>query len=253
MEAFQLSLGRSAEVVDMATVEFRQPVAERGRELFEGIGTNRACSACHIDAGALDPEGINSNFDTGIRNLSLFGFPDNGFGDGTFNTPSLIEAARTPPLFHNNAAATIEEAAAFYTSPTFASSPAGQFGGAFVLTPDQVNEIAAMLRTVSIIDVADNSVDRLRVARQPERRQFLLQVVISEINASINVLTAGPVPLGPTAVERFIAARDLLSPLFGREAQPGDTEILADAGELLATIRGLLLVDGQAQVAAGQR
>jgi mono/diheme cytochrome c family protein len=244
MEAFQLSLGRRVETVDLTTAEFRQPIVERGRELFEGIGTNRACSACHSNAGALNGDGINANFDTGVRQLSLFGFPDNGLGDGTFNTASLIEAARTPPLFHNNSAPTIEEAVAFYTSPTFAASPVGTpFGGAFALSPDQVNEIAAMLRTLSAIDVADNSVGRLRLARRPDRRQFLLQVVIAEINSAIRVLTSGPVLLGPTAVEQFTQARDLVAPLFGREPQNGDTGILTIAGELLGSIRGLLLID----------
>ena len=42
------------------------------------------------------------------------------------NVPPLIEAADTPPLFHNNAAATIEDAVRFYTTDTFANSPDGQ-------------------------------------------------------------------------------------------------------------------------------
>ena len=43
----------------------------------------------------------------------------------TTNTPPLIEAADTPPFFHNNSAATLEDAVAFYTSDTFHNSIAG--------------------------------------------------------------------------------------------------------------------------------
>ncbi len=54
---------------------------------------------------------------------------DDGFGipgDGTFNTPPLVEAADTGPFFHNNARATIEQAVAFYNSDAFNNSPSGQ-------------------------------------------------------------------------------------------------------------------------------
>jgi hypothetical protein len=40
-----------------------------------------------------------------------------------FNVAPVIEAADTPPLFHNNSAATIEEAVQHYTSPFFGNSP----------------------------------------------------------------------------------------------------------------------------------
>jgi hypothetical protein len=50
------------------------------------------------------------------------GFP----GDGTFNTPPLVEAADTGPLFHNNSVETVEGAVAFYNGAAFNNSPAGR-------------------------------------------------------------------------------------------------------------------------------
>ena len=75
-------------------------------------------------------------------------------GDLTTNTPPLIEAADTPPFFHNNSAATIEDAVAFYTSDTFHASPAAAppGSGAFVLSEDQINQIAAFLRALNALE-----------------------------------------------------------------------------------------------------
>jgi cytochrome c peroxidase len=42
--------------------------------------------------------------------------PRGGFGNGTFNTPTLIEAADSGPFFHDNAIETIEEAVGFYNA-----------------------------------------------------------------------------------------------------------------------------------------
>src|SRR6186997_2967429 len=91
--------------------------------------------------------GTNNNFRTGVegvRNPALDAFPNDGgflgfagqsppgaIGDGTMNTPSLIEAADTGPFFHTDtqiinapaentsSAQTIEQAVAFYNSQAF--------------------------------------------------------------------------------------------------------------------------------------
>jgi hypothetical protein len=117
---------------------FSQPDAGAGKCLF-----------CHFNAGAGDfveaifltrntnpATGValaNLNFDTGVEDLThpakaVVGAgrlpADGGFGRAplkvngrflgygirTFNTPPLVEAADTVPLFHNNAVKTIEEA-----------------------------------------------------------------------------------------------------------------------------------------------
>ena len=56
-------------------------------------------------------------------------------GTGFFNTPSIIEAASTIPLFHNNSAQTIEEAVLFYTTTAFNASISGA-GRGFLLSAD---------------------------------------------------------------------------------------------------------------------
>ena len=70
-------------------------------------------------------------------------------GAGQFSTPPLVEAADTAPFFHNNSAATIEEAIAHYRSPFFNASPARQTFGAFDLTDDQVAKLGAFLRELN--------------------------------------------------------------------------------------------------------
>ncbi len=100
LEAYMLTLGRQREI-DLAAMTFAEEVVEKGKELFNGGGTaNRACSACHQNAGANNDKGVNANFDTGTRLLKLkrmppdAGFGQNhedgidGYGNGTINTPS---------------------------------------------------------------------------------------------------------------------------------------------------------------------
>jgi mono/diheme cytochrome c family protein len=87
LEAFQRSLGRQEEV-DLAALTFLDDAAQRGKDLFEGVGVNRACTACHANAGANvvddeDPdEGFNDNFDTGTRLLGT-GPAEGGFRPGS--------------------------------------------------------------------------------------------------------------------------------------------------------------------------
>ncbi len=127
VEAFMLSLGRQDEF-DLEAMSFADADADAGRRLFLGEdGANRACSFCHDNAGANQEDtGLNENFDTGTHGLDPSLPPDDGFGnpgDGTFNTVSLVEAADTPPFFHNNSAATLEDAVGFYTTDIFGNSP----------------------------------------------------------------------------------------------------------------------------------
>ncbi|MGB3365668.1 MAG: hypothetical protein WBB48_12910, partial [Thermodesulfobacteriota bacterium] len=156
MEAFQLSLGREADI-DLTALELIDSDAIVGQNLFlmgneETTGATGTCQRCHSNAGAnRDPvtgSTGNRNFNTGAEDLDggvpakLFdptiprdgGFgrtvanpegcvgapsPECGFGDGEFNTTTLIEAADTPPFFHNNSLNTIEEAVNFYNGDHF--------------------------------------------------------------------------------------------------------------------------------------
>ncbi|HEX2610702.1 MAG TPA: hypothetical protein VHK68_06800, partial [Gemmatimonadales bacterium] len=140
--------------------------AEAGRVIFLNQGK---CNGCHGNAGALATFAPgNRNFNTGTERLanparSVESFPFDGgfglnfngggvpdsFGDGTFNTPPLIEAADTAPFFHNNTAATIEDAVAFYSSSTFNSSPAAGPIGGISLTAQENSDVADFLRVIN--------------------------------------------------------------------------------------------------------
>ena len=206
MEAFQLSLGRSSDP-DLLNLGFSELAAENGRVLF--LNNESRCNICHRDAGAnASFADGNFNFNTGVENLGFQGLgkglkPDDGgfgqepnlegsFGDGTFNTPPLVEAADTPPFFHNNVVATLEEAVEFYTGPEFTDSPAGVGFPAIVLTDSEVLEIAAFLRALNAVENIRASTVGLESARSlnslPEVAS-MLELVDAEIEDARQVLS----------------------------------------------------------------
>jgi hypothetical protein len=239
-------------------------VVEQGRALFdEGApaldGSIRRCSGCHTNAGTDDGQR-----DTGVAKLPnapacLLGvgkgiLGDGGLGllpvntmtrrqlcnkgaksaivfrgDGTFNVPPVIEAADTPPFFHNNAVATLEGAVAFYTSDTFNDSAAGN-GRAFVLDQDEVNAIGAFLRALNALENIRSSntydaraIDPAELAPAKE----LVEIAIAETTDAIQVLTQGPLSLYPDAVALLREARK-----FERQAvqqDPPSTDLLQGA------------------------
>jgi cytochrome c peroxidase len=70
---------------------------------------------CHTNAGALS---INGGTATSTRMSRDGGFGrtdnhDGTFGNRTFNTASVVEAADTAPFFHNNVVSTLEETVGF--------------------------------------------------------------------------------------------------------------------------------------------
>ena len=206
MEAFQLSLGRQDDI-DLAQVRVNDPTAARGQELFMAFDSEGGtvptgkCNSCHNNAGArLSIDDFNRNFNTGIEVLEhparlVEDFPfDGGFGtepnflfdtdgdgvpdavevlgNGTFNTPPLIEALDTAPLFHNHVAATIEEAVAFYNTDEFNESQIGRVlagvdsGGVAVrLTAEESDALARFLRVLGTAENVRAAGDFLAGAR----------------------------------------------------------------------------------------
>lgn len=145
------------------------------------LGETANCNGCHQNAGGRSSTtNANPTRNTGVERMSIHparlikpDLPyDGGFGqtasvcgpkgdqpcygDGRFNTPSLIEAADTAPFFHNNAVSTLEEAIAAYNSEAFNTSP-GAFTSSVAdrrgkLDATQVVAVASFLRAINVLE-----------------------------------------------------------------------------------------------------
>jgi len=221
LEAFNLSLGRQEEITLPLTLA--DAAAMRGQTLFLDNNVAR-CNVCHFNAGANSNPAIfgegagNRNFNTGVEDLTdtpghVVADPipprDDGFGipgDGTFNTPPLIEAADTGPFFHNNARVTLEDAVAFYNSDAFNNSPSGQ-AGRIALTEEQVRDIAAFLRVLNALENIRESEAQLRAAMslRGERAARNVRQMREETQDAIDVLAGAN--LHANAIADLRAAR----------------------------------------------
>jgi cytochrome c peroxidase len=230
MEAFQLSLGRTADF-NLALMTFNDAAVQTGKNLFiNGTGNPNAggrCTACHNNAGALTATGPNGNFNTNVEAVahparSIENFPKDGgfgrtangdgtFGNRTFNTASVVEAADTPPFFHNNVVATLEGVMDFYTGPEFNNPIPAQFRFAFNQT--QRNQIADFMRAINTlqnIDVARRELKEILDNRNDAEgeQQTRLQTAFEDTQDGIDVLNEGGI--FPAAVTRLTEARNLI-------------------------------------------
>jgi hypothetical protein len=239
MEAFQLSLGRQAELA--LPLSLKDARAARGQEIFRTPANQGGggCDSCHANAGANDGNGNNRNRNTGVeaqpdrpaelilRQLGLDLTPDvatsilprdggfgrtpgdlaTGFGDGRFNTASLVEAADTPPFFHDNSIETLEGAVAFYNTRSFNDAPDGR---GIALEATQVEAVAAFLRVVNALDNIREADESGRAARSvsgrhPRAAQQLLGQAIKEAQDAMVVLAhRGLHPSAVKALERAV-------------------------------------------------
>lgn len=232
LDAFQRSLGRQQDVT--LPLPLKGLIPKRGQEIFLDNALGK-CNLCHVNAGATANFGGgnigNANFNTGVEALpdqpaDLTGEanpPDDGFGipgDGTFNTPPLVESADTGPFFHNNSIETIEGAVAFYNGAAFNNSPSGQLlaapdpnGVGIRLDATQVVAVGAFLRVMNALENIRVSIDLLEksLGRRPtagEDRDELLQRAVSETKDSIRVLQGGG--LHPEAVAHLKKTKRLI-------------------------------------------
>ena len=256
LEAFMLSLGRQEDLT--LPLPLKGTVAVRGQEIFLD-NTLGKCNACHFNAGANgDPaifgEGVgNLNFNTGVEDLpdqpaDLTGEknpPDDGFGipgDGTFNTPPVVEAADTGPFFHNNSVATIEGAVAFYNGDTFNNSPAGQLlqnatGSGINLDATQTVEVAAFLRVINALENIRAARAILEAAIASDRREDYerIRFAVEEIDDGIMVLTGAN--LHPVAAVELKKARGLAE----RAAERRSKKLTQEAVASLDIARGEMI------------
>ena len=242
LEAFQRSLGRERDLE--LPLPLRGTVAIRGQAIFLDDRLGK-CNICHRNAGANATLGGrdagNANFNTGVENLpdqparltAELVPADDGFGtpgNGTFNTPPLVEAADTGPFFHNNAIQTIEGAVAFYNGQAFNNSPSGRFlastdpnGVGIRLDATQIVAVAAFLRVINTLENIRASIQLLGQAEafgffQRANAQALLRSAAKEAGDGVAVLGGGG--LHPEAVgdleESVRLIQDAERSLFGR-------------------------------------
>lgn len=234
IEAFMLSLGRQEDL--SLPLPLKGIVASRGQEIFMDNALGK-CNACHFNAGANgDPtifgaDAGNLNFDTGVEELpdqpadltDELNPPDDGFGtpgNGTFNTPPLVEAADTGPFFHNNSIETIEGAVGFYDGESFNESPAGQLiagatGGGIELDGTQIVAIAAFLRVINTLENIRQTIELLEESKgvNRERSGVLVGRALAETEDAIEVLAGAG--LHPEAVQFLEQARALIEGAMG--------------------------------------
>ncbi len=253
---FQLALGRRNEL-NLANVRLTDSFAELGRQEFLDPQIGR-CNECHGNAGAnARATGRNGNF---FGNFERFaaelpsrpvlngvivrdgGFggqglttPNvalsedsptlDGFGDGSFNTASLTEAADTAPFFHHNnlgsegPSINFPGAIAFYSSDAFNSSPAGQkliaqFGTPITLPNNSVVDIAAFLRVLNTFFNLDLATQRLQASKRlnsdywdyrSDLQRGLLSLGRKEVADALRVLSSNDGPPLHTAEQATLS------------------------------------------------
>jgi hypothetical protein len=214
LEAFQLFSGRQ-KLPEMDGLVFRDAAAQEGK-LLAAVGGGANCGLCHSDVQPFAAN-ITGTFNTGVHARTPSLPPDDGFGQvpdsplqptpteqpgaGDFSTPPLVEAADTAPFFHNNSAATIEDAIAHYRSPFFNASPARQTFGAFDLTDDQIVKLGAFLRELNAAENVRQVKKRVVFARNHRGagNTRLLELARFDVADAIRVLQEKS--LNPAAVQ----------------------------------------------------
>lgn len=245
IRAFSGGIGRTNEL-NLNAVTLTDPGANTGRTTF--VSAAARCNGCHNNAGANASfgGGGNRNFDTGVERARIAdldgqgipldggfggaglaapnfdsdgnGTPDS-FGNGTFSTPPLIEAADTGPFFHTNAFLTIEDAVAFYTTPAFNQSPAGRPPATpIALTTTEIADIGRFLRVLNGAFNAQIAMKRIGAAiaisdavgnQSVAVQNDLLKLAREEVLDAIAVLAPFPL-LNPASRFQLTEARGLL-------------------------------------------
>ena len=237
LEAFQLSLGRQNEI-NLDKLDFADERVAKGESLFLTVG----CNSCHNQAGANHvqrPE-ENLNFDTGVEDephparnqFPNEPFPPDGgfgtepapppppwegiapprFGNDTFNTTVLVEAADTGPFFHNNLDATLEDAITFYTSDFF-PNPAD-------LDQEGIENVGGFLRVLNARENGRQAIALLEDAKywvnyDPERADSLLNLALFENEDGMEVLARALFKLHEDAQDHFgLAEKDIAAALL---------------------------------------
>ena len=155
VEAFQRSVFAPPDMNFELNTFLTTDQQRRGRDLFFG---RAKCFFCHNSPVLAGP----GAFNTGVVNAPINQTPPpecpscgplglrEANGTREFNVPPLVGIAHTAPFFHDNSAATLRDAVAFYDSPAFQSSPASRLVGRIEITPAQIDDITAFLSALTM-------------------------------------------------------------------------------------------------------
>ena len=159
-----------------------------------------------------------------------------GYGDGRFNTASLIEAADTVPLFHDNSAATIEDAVRFYTTQAFANSPEGQ-ARPIRLAPMKSwpSRRCCGPSMRSRTSAPPTSFSGAALGTPTAAARSLLRLALADTSDAITVLTGGPRQLYANATSLIRAARPLERVAARTSGHAARDDLLRRAIELIGT------------------
>ena len=128
-----------------------------------------------------------------------------GFGNGTFGTPPLVEAADKKTFFHNNICTTIECAVEFYVTAEFNNSPSGLLLRSLPpfqplnLGQFEIFSISAFLRVINALENIRAATEKLESGRSlsdlPGRRlghaRNIFKLAVADINDAYRVLNEG--------------------------------------------------------------
>lgn len=289
--AYMLSLGRGEEIaladltfksplVERGKQLFdtkQNPVDGSGNPIF---GQTANCNGCHQNAGAnSSTTRKNPTRDTGVENMrdqparlvdasvpydGGFGreerharidcgpdYDQPCYGDGRFNTPSLVEAADTAPFFHNNSANTIEEAVAYYNTDAFNNSPGSLTSSGknrhVKLDSSQVVAVAMFLRTLNALENirSSNRLDQQALALGNRSATEVIRLAAADTKDAIEVLTEGVLIVYPEAVKYLRAALKLERKAASWRAGGQRNELLARAVQLKEKARDSMVARSQ--------
>ena len=197
-------------------------------------------------------------------------------GTSFFSIPSVIEAASTIPLFHNDIAKTVEESVSFYASEVFNDSVGGA-GNRLVLddakeqdgTPlDIVNDIGAFLRAINALNnlkiaatYIDDAIAAIGTPQEKARNARLAEVRVVDALAVLSVggpdtsnYLGGPSNLFGGVVAAQFGTRKGQLLLFGK---PGNgypslklDELKSARNQIAAACRAMLTPDAQSHCPA---
>jgi cytochrome c peroxidase len=279
---FQLSLGRQVEW-DLSKLTFKNPLVEFGKNMFQDPAAGN-CSACHNNGGAnapgppapVPPFVANKNViaNTGVEHTvnhpavlinpdipvdGGFGKPPaegpdipnvgRGWGDGTFDSPVVIEAAITPPYFHNNSVATLEAAVGFYCSPEFQERtqfppPVGVNFAPIILKTDLATSIAAFLRAAGSVELIDRGMGNNQSAIYSDLKlgRYYIDIALANTRDAIKVLEEGIYLLYPDAQEELANARKYIDQALSNRNLTKRNQLLEKANGKLSNARSVICI-----------